>query len=304
MAVFAKKLRFSKKITEKHRRLALVALLVLFAAFAAFNYLYQAFRPAYSLPEGTAEFHFLDVGQGDSVLIVAPAGVMLIDTGDRAAEKALKNHLDALKIRQIDYAVFTHPHEDHIGNARTVLESYTVRNVILPNVVSTTVIYERMLDSLEKSGANVMVAVSGGEYALGELRFKILAPNAPQYPEFNHYSVVLRVTFGDTAFLLTGDAEDVSEAEILTRYPPGELDCDVLKVGHHGSATATSEAFLSAVTPAVAVISCGKNNVYGHPHGTVLKRLQDIGSTILRTDQMGTIILRTDGNEIRLIPTR
>lgn len=292
-----KKVTAPKKLTPSPAIRLLLLLLVVSAAISGCTH----HPDETDLSKEIADFHFIDVGQGDSTLIISPGGTMLIDTGGQSAVRELKDYLTGLKVERIDYLVLTHPHEDHIGNASMVIENFTVENVLLPNAVATTRAYENMLTAIENSDACVIEAISGEEYTLGDLAFKVLAPNSMSYEDLNNYSVVLRITYGDTSFLMTGDAEEMSEAEILARYDKGELTCDVLKVGHHGSDTSTSSPFLSAVSPAVAIISCGKNNSYGHPHIRTLRKLEDIGCTILRTDDIGSILLRTDKREIRLI---
>lgn len=289
------------KIKKSTGRILPVLILIIICITAVYNYLSDDKNAAVNVPSGTAQLHFIDVGQGDSILIVTADGNMLIDAGSGESEASLKKYLDKLGISQLEYAVFTHPHEDHIGGADMIFQNYEVNNVILPDAVSTTLAYKNMLDGIEKSNADVHQAVSGDEYSFGGVNFKILAPNSSGYSGFNDYSAVVRITYGNTSFIMTGDAEALSESEILARYSPAELDCDVLKVGHHGSDSSSSDGFLAALTPAVSVISCGEGNSYGHPHSETLTRLEGIGSTILRTDKSGTIVLQTDGNEVRLM---
>jgi len=292
---------FTARLKKSTGKSLPVLIFIIILILALYSYLSDTGNRSAGLQAGTAEIHFIDVGQGDSTLILSQNGSILIDAGPGSAEKELKKHLDKLGIKEIEYAVFTHPHEDHIGGADMIFDNYDVKNVILPSAVSTTLAYEKMLDGIEKSGATVHEAHSGGEYGIGDLHFTILAPNYTKYNGLNDYSVVLRLTYGNTFFMMTGDAEALTETEILESYPSSALYSDVLKVGHHGSNSSSTGAFLSAVSPSVAVISCGEGNTYGHPHSEIVSRLKSIGSTVLQTDKSGTIILRTDGNEIRLI---
>lgn len=249
--------------------------------------------------EGEAEFHFIDVGQGDAALIRTAQGHVLIDAGTNDSEDALIAYLKAEGIKELAYAVFTHPHEDHIGGADAVLAYCEVKNVILPERTSTTGDYTRMMDAIEKEEATVHVAIPEAEYILGGLRMTVLGPIGSNYKDPNNDSVVLRVDFGESSVLYTGDAEDVSEEEMVSRYAlNGKLDCDLLKVGHHGSDSSTTEAFIKAVTPAMAVISCGEGNDYGHPKQEILIRLNRYGVAYWRTDQEGSVVLISDGQTL------
>ena len=259
-------------------------------------------RDVTPVTEGTVEVHMIDVGQGDSILIMAPAGNMLIDAGDKSSETetAIKTYLADKGVSALEYVVFTHSDADHIGAADFVMENYDVENVIMPtDDVRTTAVYKEMMAAIEKSGANVINAVSESTYSLGEMNFKVLAPNGNGYKDVNNYSVVVRVDFGESSFLMTGDAETQSEEEILAKYKAHDLDCDVLKVGHHGSRTSSTADMLSAVTPEIAIISCGEGNKYGHPHTEVLERLGAyVGVNLYRTDLVGDIVLVSDGAKI------
>ena len=249
--------------------------------------------------EGQAEFHFIDVGQGDAALIRTSAGNVLIDAGTNDAEEELVAYLKAEGITELAYAIFTHPHEDHIGGADAVLDYCEVKNVILPDVTTNTVVYTRMMDAVEAEGATVIIAVPEAVYTVGDLKLTILAPIGKDYADMNNTSVVLRADFGGSSVLYTGDAEDVSEEEMLERYRlNGKLDCDLLKVGHHGSENSSTEAFLDVVTPELAVISCGEGNKYGHPTQETLARLNERQVTYWRTDLLGSIVVISDGETL------
>ena len=259
-------------------------------------------RDTKPVTEGMVEIHMIDVGQGDSILIKAPGGNMLIDAGDKSseAETAIKTYLDDHGVNDFEYVIFTHCDADHIGAADFVMETYNVENVIMPtDDVRTTVVYKEMMTAIKGSGANVINAVSESTYSIGEMNFKVLAPNGSGYKDVNDYSVVVRIDFGESSFLMTGDAEAKSEAEMVAKYTANDLDCDVLKVGHHGSRTSSSAELLSYVTPEIAIISCGEGNKYGHPHKEVVSRLDDyVGEYIYRTDLEGDIVLISDGAKI------
>ena len=252
---------------------------------------------------GNLYVHFIDVGQGDAILVVDGENTMLIDTGDTSTESrdAVVNYLNSYSITEIDYLILTHPDSDHIGGAPTVINGFTVVNCIMPDVVKDTKIYEDTLAALEEREVNVIPAVSGEQYSLSDARFKLLAPNSDSYSDWNDYSVVIKLVYGERSMLFTGDAHVESEEEILEAYSAAELDCDVLKVGHHGSETSSGEDFLEAVSPTYAVISCGEGNKYGHPHGVTLEKLEAFGVTVYRTDLSGNIVLTTDGVELDFV---
>lgn len=275
-------------------------LLIVVVAAIAVYFFNQYFNPA-AVAEGTADFHFIDVGQGDSALIMTDAGNILIDAGPASASELLNAYLDKCGVTQLEYIIFTHPHEDHIGSAAAVVRSRTVKNVIMPDMEYDTKTYERLLDALEEHPeTNVIPAVSGAVYTLGDLSFQLLAPNSASYSSTNDYSVVAKFTFGAISFLFTGDAEVYSENEILDKYGAYALRSTVLKVGHHGSSTSTGQAFLNAVSPKVAVISCAQGNDYGHPHAETLDKLNVLSITLHRTDLEGTIVLTTDGSTLKV----
>lgn len=250
-------------------------------------------------PDGESiEVHVIDVGQGDSILVRTSGGDMLIDAGPGSAEDELKDYLTSLEVKDIEYAVFTHPDADHIGNADMVLTDFTVSNVIMPNKESKSKTYQRMMTALDASGATVITPEPELEFSLGSMTVTILAPISEKYSDTNNYSVVMRLDFGETSFMMVGDAEKDSELEMLGKYRTELLDCDVLKVGHHGSSTSSSAGFLDAVSPEIALISCGKGNTYGHPYAGTLKALTDFGAQIYRTDEQGNIVLTSDGKTV------
>lgn len=244
------------------------------------------------------QFHFIDVGQADAALIRTAQGDILIDAGTNASEEALKAYLDNLGVTELKYAVFTHPHEDHIGGADMILTTYQVDCVILPDVTQNSKTYTRMMDAIEERNIDVIEATPGKTFTVGEVKCTILAPIGTAYTGLNDYSVVLRADYGDTSVLYTGDAEVGSEGEMVERYRlTGELDCDILKVGHHGAKTSSSAAFLELVTPVDAVISCGEGNTYGHPTGEALAALAKVNATVHRTDLEGSIVFVSTGGE-------
>ena len=217
-----------------------------------------------------AAVYFLDVGQGDSILIRAGDYAMLIDAGVRGAGDAIEADLEALGVDALDAVVATHPHADHIGAMDQILEDYEVGTFYMPvlpdDQTPTTATYERMLDVLLEKQVPVERVTAGMEIpAPADMKFEVLSPRTSDaWNEVNDYSAVLRFTCGEVSFLLTGDAEVPAEALLVEENAP--LSAAVLKCGHHGSASASSMPFLRAVNPEIAVISCGADNGYGHPH--------------------------------------
>lgn len=275
--------------------LVLTALVLLVLNVAVFAYLY---RPAVS--ELTVSF--LDVGQGDAILVEGPTGIeMLIDGGkDRSVLRQLPRVMGPLD-RSIDVVIATHPDADHIGGLPGVLSRYSVRRFFESGKEGETSIYESLVVSVDREPGleegllrnGMRIHLGGGAYA------DILHPeeNVAQLRETNDASIIMRVVYGDTEFMLTGDAPLWAEDRVVRRYGT-MLESDVLKAGHHGSKTSTSAAFLEAVDPGVVVVSAGKDNSYGHPHGDVVARIRESGAALVSTMESGTITFVSDGKEV------
>lgn len=265
---------------------------------------------AESSPEGLSVFkptdpaqlkvHFLDVGQADAILIQLPdQQTMLIDAGNNDDGSAVVSYLQQRGINKINYLVGTHPHEDHIGGLDEVINTLEIGQVYLPKVIHNTKTFEDVLLALRSKGLKVNPAHAGVTLLKQDnLKVNLLSPAGTEYKEINDWSVVIRVQYGDKAFLLTGDAEIQAEEEMLAAGL--ELQANILKVGHHGSRSSTTSAFLAAVAPEYAVISVGRDNDYGHPHAETLARLAQMGVQVYRTDVEGTLVFTTDGQKISI----
>lgn len=242
--------------------------------------------------------HFLDVGQADSIFITKGSEAMLIDGGNGPDSDKIITYIKSQGVSTLKYIIATHPHEDHIGGLAAVIQSFTIENVIMPDVTTTTQTFEDLLTAIKEKGLTITRPVYGDKYEINGAAFTILAPNNnSSYCELNDYSVVIKLVNGSNSFLFTGDAEEQSESEMLFMNS-SLLESDVLKVGHHGSSGSTSQAFLDAVNPAYAVISVGADNTYGHPAQTTLDKVAAKGVSLFRTDQQGDIIATSNGNLI------
>lgn len=243
-------------------------------------------------PSGRLEVHFIDVGQGDAILVKTPGKNILIDAGWRG--DTVVNYLRSEGVESLDLVIGTHPHADHIGGLINVMEQISVREVFDPGVVHTTKTFEDYLTVIDQKNIIFTEGRTGLERDIGGgAVLEIIHPSSPSEDHLNNASIVARVAFGQISFLFTGDAEKEAEGEILNRgYNP---ESTILKVGHHGSSTSTTQAFLRAVNPEAAVIMCGEDNQYGHPHEETVDRLTAAGVDIYRTDLHGTIVISTDG---------
>ena len=239
--------------------------------------------------------HFLDVGQGDAVLISCDDAYMLIDAGDNDKGTLVQNYLNKQGVEHLDYIIGTHPDADHIGGMDVILYKFDCGTVMMPEVTNDTATYRDVIDTMKEKGYQNTAPVVGDSYSLGSAQFTILGPT-DTYEDTNNNSIVLLLTHGDNKFLFVGDAEEKAEEDILAEGV--SVKADVLKVGHHGSRTASSEAFLQAVEPTYAVISCGQDNSYGHPHAETLNTLRSMGVKLFRTDEQGTVTATSDGHEI------
>ncbi|MCA0173509.1 ComEC/Rec2 family competence protein [Bacillus sp. RAR_GA_16] len=246
------------------------------------------------------EVHFLDVGQADSILITFGEETMLVDAGDNGDGKMVSEYLKKLGITQLDYIVATHPHHDHIGGMDDVIKNFEVERVVMPDVSYPTTHYKSLLKEIKKKEIPIMDAHKGVKIKLGRrVSVQVISPSEnAEYEDFNDYSAVLRLKHEENRFLLMGDAGVEVEKEMLNGLKKKQLLNDVLKIGHHGAISATTEAFIKAVGPETAVISVGKDNRYHFPDHEVLQRLSGNDISILRTDQIGTIIATSDGKNI------
>ncbi len=247
------------------------------------------------------EVTYLDVGNADCQIIRIDDGTnIVIDAATKDRGDEILAALKGKGVTGIDYLIATHPHSDHIGSMEQIMEEFPVKNVVLPNVLHTSQTYENMLQTIKEKNIHAIAAEAGVVLrATNQYRLKLVAPKSGQtYESLNDYSAVLHVTYGSRSFLFTGDAEKASEQEMMEH----NISADVLKVGHHGSETSSSEEFIRLVNPNTAVISCGKRNSYGHPHKETLQTLS--GVTVYRTDENGTITIHTDGNIIRVSTER
>jgi len=251
--------------------------------------------------EDTLRVSYIDVGQGDSILIQYPNGkVMLIDAAKKKDVGAVVDYLNSRNIKTIDYLIATHPHEDHIGGMETVIDTFNIGKVYMPRKEHDTKTFLNMLEAIERKNLKISTAKAGVEIdGTGDCRTYIISPAGNDYEEINDYSAVVRIEYGGTSFLFMGDAEELIEKEIMAALPQ-ELSADVLKVGHHGSNTSSSEAFLKAAAPAYAVVSVGKDNEYGHPTKKILKRFGDLNIKLYRTDNDGNVMAVSDGVNVEI----
>ena len=240
--------------------------------------------------------HFLDVGQGDSAIILCDGEAMIIDGGPPGASQFIYSYIkNTLQLQMIDVMVSTHPHEDHVGGLAAVLNAVPVDLIISPTLTWNSKAFNSMLKYAEAQGTPIVKTIDGDSWYIGSALVTVVVC-WQEAPLTNDTSIVLRIDYGESSFLFTGDAELMAEYIALESATP--LKADVLKVSHHGSRSCSSLEFLAAVDPRYAVISCSQNNSYGHPHQEILDRLKFLGAELYRTDLNGTIICTSDGSNI------
>ena len=245
----------------------------------------------------TLEVHYIDVGQGDSILIRQGDQSMLLDAGNNNKGTTVWSYLLHQNVDHLTYAIGTHPDADHIGGMDVVLYKIDCDTVMLPACASDTKTYEELIQTIGQRDQTVVTPKRGQVYTLGKASFQILTDTDKDYGDnTNDYSLAFRLTFGNNSFLFTGDAEKAAEQDMLASGLT--IQSDVFKAAHHGADTANTEEFLTAVHPTYCVISCGEGNSYGHPRAGVLNQLRAMGVKVFRTDEQGTIVATSDGSTI------
>ncbi len=241
---------------------------------------------------------FLDVGQGDCSLIETPEGYVLIDAGPEESQELLCLRLRQLGITRIELAVFSHADEDHIGGADGVLSEIEVGEVWLNTPIPDTPAGRLLQEAIERQETVFSTVCVGQVWQLGDLVLSVLAPLNPSNEDGNENSLVVRLQYRDVSALFSGDAGVEQERALLAAYGKAQIDCDLYKVGHHGSRTSSCKEFVEEMSPDFAVISCGAGNSFGHPMGVVLETLQSCGAEVLRTDLDGELIFESDGESL------
>ena len=282
-----------KRFTK--RKLSILAFVIVAVVFciSRLSYFDRTLEPVDEL-----NVMFIDVGQADCEIVRFPDGRnVIIDAGKNDTEEELVEKLKAYGFERFDIVIATHPHEDHIGGMDTVIDNFEIGCVYMPDASSNSNTFNDMLNSIENKNVKVVKAKAGVSVIDEEnINMVFVAPNSDSYDETNDYSAVLKLTYGERSFLFTGDAEAVSEKEMLKNGM--DLRADVLKVGHHGSSTSSTKKFIKAVNPEYAIIEVGEGNSYGHPHKETLNVLKK--AEIYRTDIHGDITVKCDGTDIKI----
>ena len=249
-----------------------------------------------SMPvDGNLNIYFIDVGQADSILITNNDASMLIDAGNNEDGEDVVNFIKDKGITKLDYVVGTHPHEDHIGGLDDVINSnIEIENVLMPKIETTTKTFEDVVNAISNKGLTVKAPNKGDTFTLGDSNLEVMTDSILDEDNLNLSSITLRLQYGNNSFLFMGDSEKENEKTIT--WPK----TDVLKVGHHGSDTSSSEEFLNEVKPSISIIMAGKDNSYGLPKEEIVERLENVGSKVYRTDENGTIEVTSDGNNINV----
>lgn len=289
-----------QKYNNKHRlRLSFTTTILFFvitALFLVFKQFNNDGSASLKKPSGVLEVHFIDVGQADATLIKCDDKAMLIDAGENDSGTKIQSYLKSQNVDKLDYIIGTHPDSDHIGGLDVIIYKFGCDKILMPDTKKNNKTYRDVEDSLKSRNLAKTVPEVGQRYALGEASFTIVGPNA-SYDSSNDNSISILLEYGNSKFLFTGDAQQEAEEDMVNNGI--NIDCDVYKVGHHGSKTSSTEELLNAASPAYAVISCGENNDYGHPHASVLNSLRQRGIKVFRTDEQGTIVATTDGTSIK-----
>lgn len=282
-----------KLLSKKYGALVLVLLVIVGGALYFFMN-----RKAGISPDADAEFHFIDVGQGDAAMVITSEAVVVIDCGPVSSSDVLTEYIKRYTDK-IDCLVISHPHEDHMGGAASLINEFEIGEIIMEGYdefEDAPAFYERAYDAMVEKELYPVLAVPGESHTYGDISMKILSPSK-DFNDPNNNSIMLRLEVDGAAAIFTGDAETPAENVVLGDYY-SDLDADILKVGHHGSSTSTSEEFYLAVTPDIAMISCAADNSYGHPHRETKELFKKHSQEYYRTDEVGSIVLVCKDGEV------
>ncbi len=300
-------------LTQKERRKALIIFLFLIFGvvvtvleiFGITNWnkvsLFSGAVDGLKVADTDFAVYYLDVGQSDCSIVVCDGEVMVIDTGSYPQLLDIQEALYALEVKTINYLVVTHQHDDHMSGAERLIKLYDVENIIMPRLTEENAVssetYDRVLHAISEYKVNPIAAQEINGFNLGSATINIISPRK-QYKELNNMSIVIKIIYGETSFLFQGDAESQVEKDLLVS--DYDLTADVLKLGHHGSKTATTEKYLDAVKPKFAIVSCGQGNTYGHPRVTVMEYLVERNIDYYITVDNGDITVESDGKNIKV----
>lgn len=287
-----------KRINKLLNKIIVILIISIIGIYGK-NYINES----YSYKEPTNEIkdnsllniYYLNVGQADSILINNNDDTMLIDAGNNSDGDNIVDFIKELKIKDIDILVGTHPHEDHIGGLDNIINNFDIGKIYMPDATTNTKTFEDVIDRIEEKEYNINIPEIDEKFNLGNMKFKVIYTGTDE-SDLNNTSIVLKMTFGNTSYLFTGDATSVTEEKILNK----DIKADVLKVGHHGSSYSTTDEFLSNVNPKYGIISVGKDNKYNHPSDKTIKRLKENNIETYRTDINGTIKLTSNGDYIKI----
>ncbi len=285
-----------KRLSKKQKKNLIIYAVIIIAALYSFisdRLDRGSFSDSEASMENASYVHFLSVGQGDCTLIETSDGKFaLIDASTQDYSDIIVSYLFNQGVEELEFVLFTHPHEDHIGGGDEVLGAFPVKTVYMTDKTENTSSYDRLLNAVKnskkKNSTKVIKPEDGDVFKLGDIEFQILS-DGDTYEDLNNSSICLKMELGKSTFIFTGDAEKEVEYDILDKDV--SVSAEVYKCGHHGSSTSNSDAFLDAVDPALAIISCGLDNSYGHPHVEVTQALEERGIASKRTDTDGTIVV-------------
>lgn len=286
-----------KKFYKSNRTLFILSI-IFFVSFFLLGYTIKNSINT-KLKDSETRIHFINVGQGDSILIENNNFNILIDSGPNSAKDTLISYLKKYKIKKLDYLIASHPHEDHIGSMDDIVNKFYIEEFIMPKVLSTDKTFSNLVNALKSKGLTIRNINDNLKIQLSKDNYiDFLWTGDISDDNLNNHSIVIKYINKNTSFLFTGDMEE--EVENILLSSKKSLESTVLKVAHHGSKTSSSKGFLSKANPRIAVISCGMGNDFGHPHKNTLKALENLNSKILRTDINGNIIIKTNNDKLMI----